>query len=139
MDVLCLCRFVWQITVIFDATVEAAKKFYLQKINVTAPFAETYQTSRLIRFHTIIFSKGWLILCIHMSLGEKNKLRNTLFKLLSCYDTGYKTKSYYSTLYRHIHMTEPVSTLKSARLKGVSITGAQIYSLSEPLNTKDKF
>ena len=36
-------------------------------------------------------------------------------------------------------MTEPVSTLKSARLKGVSITGAQIYSLSEPLNTKDKF
>ena len=72
MDVLCLCRFAWQITVIFDATVEAAKKFYLQKINVTAPFAETYQTSRLIHFHTIIFSKGWLILCIHMSLGEKN-------------------------------------------------------------------
>ena len=71
--------------------------------------------------------------------GRKKNLHNTLFKLLSCYDTGYKTKSCYSTLYRHIHMTEPVSTLKAARLKGVSITGAQIYSWSVPLNSKDKF
>ena len=128
-----------RITVIFDANVEAVKKFYLQKINVTAPFTETYQTSRLIYFLTIIFNKGWLILCIHMSLGGKKNLHNALFKFPSCYDTGYKTKSYYSTLYRHIHMTEPVSTLKAARLKGVSIRGAQIYSLSVPLNTKDKF
>ena len=61
-----------RITVTFAATVKAAKKFYLQKINVMVPFAETYLTSRLFYFLTTIFSKGWEILCIHcMSLGEK--------------------------------------------------------------------